>query len=104
MAHHTSLTYHNTLLVVLAVRSMMDDDDKLRVKLDPLGFLKDHDAIARVARSTQNTVSAVRHSTHSERILPACNCQQQQQQQQQQLVSWMHLYVLIVAASCGNRM
>ncbi|KAF6256435.1 hypothetical protein COO60DRAFT_1529087 [Scenedesmus sp. NREL 46B-D3] len=44
---------------------MMDEEDKLRAKQDALGFMKDHEAIARIARTAQSTEGAVRDLLHS---------------------------------------
>lgn len=43
----------------LCTCSMMDEEDKLRAKQDALGFMKDHEAIARIARTAQSTEGAV---------------------------------------------
>jgi hypothetical protein len=93
-------TRHNLLTIFSlfppTLCSMMYEDDKLRVKQDPLGFLKDNDAVAHVARSTQSTVSAVSCSSNNIRRLTA-HIPQQQQQQQRQLAL---IYVRVHASSC----
>jgi hypothetical protein len=44
---------------------MMDEDDKLRIKADPLAFMRDQAAVARIARLAQTTDSAVSDTGNS---------------------------------------
>jgi hypothetical protein len=68
---------------------MMDDEDKFRIKQDPLAFLKDHEAIARIAQLGKTSHSAVRgKDSRSSSSSGSSSSSYMEQQHRQECLQW----------------